>query len=91
MYGQTPAPVNEALRKRFLGDEETVTVRPADLIPAELASVRKQAAQYIESEEDVLTYAMFPQVAEKFFKWRLQEKHKLDDTVGSVEQQIQPV
>ncbi len=91
MYGQTPAPVNEELRQRLLGDEEAVTVRPADLIPAELDSVRKQAAQYIESEEDVLTYAMFPQVAEKFFIWRLQEKHKLDDTVGSVKQQVQPV
>lgn len=91
MYGATPAAVNEALRHRILGDAETVTVRPADLIPAELESVRKQAAQYIESEEDVLTYAMFPQVAEKFFIWRLQEKHKLDDTVGSIKQQVQPV
>ncbi len=91
MYGATPAPVNEALRHRLLGDEEAVTVRPADLIPPELDSVRKQAAQYIESEDDVLTYAMFPQVAEKFFVWRLQEKHKLDDTVGSIKQQVQPV
>lgn len=90
-YGQTPAPVNEELRKRLLGDEEPVTVRPADLIPDELESVRTAAAKYIESEEDVLTYAMFPQVAEKYFRWRLQEKHKLDDTVGDVGMQIQPV
>lgn len=90
-YGETPAPVNQELKERLLGDEEAVTVRPADLIKPELESVKKQAAQYIESEEDVLTYAMFPQVADKFFRWRLQEKHKLDDTVGNVSMQVQPV
>lgn len=90
-YGKTPAAVNEALRLEILGDEEVISQRPADLIPPELDSVRRQAAQYIESEEDVLTYAMFPQVAEKYFKWRLQEKHKLDDTVGSISDYIQPI
>ena len=90
-YGRTPAPIDEDFRRSILGDEEPITARPADSIPPELDKVRKEVAQYAESEEDILTWAMFPQVAEKYFKWRLQEKHKLDDTVGSVDARVQPV
>ena len=75
----------------ILGDEEVITVRPADLLEDELGKVRQEAARYIESEEDVLTYAMFPQVAEKFFQKRLEKKHGLDDTVGSISEAVVPV
>ncbi|MDW7658885.1 MAG: oxaloacetate decarboxylase subunit alpha, partial [Bacillota bacterium] len=68
-YGKTPAPINSEIQKKILGDEEPITCRPADLIEPELDKIRAQAAEYVEQEEDVLTYAMFPQVAEKFFKW----------------------
>jgi oxaloacetate decarboxylase alpha subunit len=89
-YGKTPAPIDAAIMKKILGDEEAITCRPADLIEPELDKIRKQAAEYVEQEEDVLTYAMFPAVAEKFFKWRRAQRHLVDDTVGSVEGGYQP-
>lgn len=90
-YGKTPAPINAEIQKKILGDEEPITCRPADLIAPELEKIRTQAAEYIEQEEDVLTYAMFPQVAEKFFKWRRAQRHLVDDEVGSAEDGYQPV
>ncbi len=71
-YGRLPAEVNEEVRKKAIGDEEVITCRPADLLEPEL---EKYAAEMKEkgigkSEEDVLSYALFPQVAEKFFKVR---------------------
>ncbi|HBP38026.1 MAG TPA: oxaloacetate decarboxylase subunit alpha [Clostridiales bacterium] len=89
-YGRTPAPISAAIQEKILGSEEPITCRPADLIEPELDKIRIQAAEYIEQEEDILTYAMFPQVAEKFFKWRRAQRHLVDDTVGSAEGGYQP-
>ena len=71
-YGKLPAPVNEEVRKKAIGDDEVITCRPADLIGPEL---KKYALEMREKgigkcEEDVLSYALFPQVAEKFFAVR---------------------
>ena len=71
-YGRLPAEVNEDVRKKAIGDEEVISCRPADLLEPEL---EKYAAEMKEKgigkcEEDVLSYALFPQVAEKFFKVR---------------------
>ena len=89
-YGKAPAPINSDVQKEILGDEPVITHRPADDIEPELENIKRQAAEYIEQEEDVLTYAMFPQVAEKFFKWRRAQRHGVDDSVGSVEDGYQP-
>ena len=74
-YGKTPAPCNEELVKTALAEakvEEPVTARPADLIPNELDKIKTEAKENGagNSIEDVLTYAMFPKVAPKFFKER---------------------
>ena len=71
-YGKLPAPVNEEVRKKAIGDDKVITCRPADLIEPEL---KKYALEMREKgigkcEEDVLSYALFPQVAEKFFAAR---------------------
>jgi len=71
-YGKLPAEVNEEVRKKAIGDDEVITCRPADLLEPEL---EKYAAEMKEkgigkSYEDVLSYALFPQVAEKFFAVR---------------------
>ena len=71
-YGKLPAPVNEDVRKKAIGDDKVITCRPADLLEPEL---EKYAAEMKEkgigkSYEDVLSYALFPQVAEKFFAVR---------------------
>jgi len=90
-YGRTPAPIPEHIKKKILGDEEQITCRPADLIEPELDKIRKQAAQYIEQDEDVLTYALFPQVAEKFFTLRQAGKYKVDGTMVDYEFRVHPV
>ncbi len=90
-YGLPPAPINEEVYAKVLGEEPRITCRPADLIEPELDKNRTAVAEYYEQEEDVLTWAMFPQVAEKFFKWRRAQRHLADDTDGNVGKAIQPV
>lgn len=70
LYGKPPVPIKDEIRKKIIGDEPVVTVRPADLIEPMWERARQESAQYARSDEDVLTYALFPQVALKFFAWR---------------------
>ncbi len=65
-YGALPAPVNEDVRKKAIGNDEVITVRPADLIAPELPKYREEAKDIAKTEEDVLSYALFPQVYTKF-------------------------
>ncbi len=71
-YGKLPAEVNEEVRKKAIGDEDVITCRPADLLEPELEKYTEEMKNkgIGKSEEDVLSYALFPQVAEKFFKVR---------------------
>lgn len=69
-YGQLPGEVNEEVRKLAIGDEEVITCRPADLLSPELPKYREETKAFAKSEEDVLSYALFPQVAKKFFEFR---------------------
>ena len=69
-YGQVPGEVNEEVRKKAIGNEEVITCRPADLIGPELEKYRKEAGDLAKSEGDVLSYALFPQVASKFLAKR---------------------
>ena len=77
-YGRTPVEISEEFRKKIIGDEKPITVRPADLLKPELDKLRKEAAEYIEQDEDVLSYALFDQVAVKFFEKRRASKYKID-------------
>ncbi|MBQ2614016.1 MAG: oxaloacetate decarboxylase subunit alpha [Clostridia bacterium] len=77
-YGQTPVPIKDEFRKKIIGDEEAITCRPADLIAPELDRLKKECAEWMEQEEDVLSYALFDQVAVKFFEQRRAEKYKVD-------------
>ncbi len=69
-YGQLPAPVNEEVRKKAIGDDEVITCRPADNIAPEFEKYREETKDIAKSEEDILSYALFPQVASKFFDVR---------------------
>lgn len=69
-YGQLPAEVNEEVRKKAIGDDEVITVRPADLLQPELEKYKEEAGDLIKCEEDVLSYALFPQVARTFLEGR---------------------
>ena len=79
-YGKLPLPVNEEVAKKVLGNAERITCRPADLLKPEYEEVKKKVIElgYYEKEEDVLSYAVFEQVAENFFKWRAAHKDGVD-------------
>ncbi|MBQ3376503.1 MAG: oxaloacetate decarboxylase subunit alpha [Erysipelotrichaceae bacterium] len=65
-YGKTPAPVNEEVRKKIIGDDEVITCRPADLLEPEFEKLKAQYSNIARSDEDVLSLALFEQVATKF-------------------------
>ena len=69
-YGKLPGEVNEEVRKMAIGDEKVITCRPADLIEPELEKYKKELGEQAHQEEDVLSYALLPQVAKKFFDVR---------------------
>ena len=69
-YGKLPGEVNEEVRKKAIGSDEVITCRPADLLKPELDAYREETKAFAKSEEDVLSYALFPQVAKKFFDVR---------------------
>jgi oxaloacetate decarboxylase alpha subunit len=69
-YGQTPAPVSDKIRKKVAPDGKPITHRPADDLPAELDKSRAEAGDLVKSDEDLLSYVMFPQVAREFFEQR---------------------
>lgn len=81
-YGRLPGEVNEEVRRKAIGDQEVITCRPADLLEPELEKYREEVKSvpgFNGSEEDVLSYALFPQVATKFFASRLEaEKPKAE-------------
>ena len=69
-YGKLPGEVNEEVRKKAIGDDKVIECRPADLIEPELEKYKEESKGLAKCEEDVLSYALFPQVAEKFIKYR---------------------
>lgn len=91
MYGKTTVPIKEEIVKKIIGDEERVTVRPADLIEPELESIKKEVAQYIEQDEDVLTRAMFPKPSIDFFQYRNAKRYKVDSNLLDEENMVYPV
>ena len=90
-YGQTPVPIDPEFRKKIIGDEEPINCRPADRIAPELDKLRQECAEWIEQEEDVLSYAQFGQVAVKFFENRRNAKYNLDGKHGDAENGVHPV
>ena len=78
-YGTLPAPVNEEVRRKAIGDAEVITCRPADLLKPELAQYREEIKDHLRQEEDVLSYALFPQVALKFFEAREAAERKAQE------------
>ena len=79
-YGQTVKPFNPEVQKKACGDETPITCRPADLLKPELKEMEKEMARYKQQDEDVLSYALFPQVAVDFFKYREAQQEKVDPT-----------
>lgn len=80
-YGKPPGEVNPEIKKKIIGDEEPIDCRPADLLEPELEKDFEAISGFIEKEEDVLTYALFPQIALKFFQEREAGKYKYDSNL----------
>ena len=90
-YGATAKPFNAEVQKKCIGDVEPITCRPADLLDNELDKLESEMAQYKEQDEDVLSYALFPQVATDFFKYRQAQQTKVDETAADKKNGAYPV
>lgn len=90
-YGKLPGAVNEEVRKKCIGDTPVITCRFADTLPPELDKLRDEMRQWYQKEEDVLTYAMFPKVAPKFFEYRAAQQMKIDSTMLNKDEKTMPV
>ena len=84
LYGQPPGPVNEDLRRKAIGDEKPITCRPADLLKPGYEQAKKEIGDLAKSEEDVLSYALFPQVARAFLKRRERGARLEDEAVAAI-------
>ncbi|HEY94907.1 MAG TPA: sodium-extruding oxaloacetate decarboxylase subunit alpha [Dehalococcoidia bacterium] len=76
LYGRSPGPVNEEIRTKVIGDEPVMEGRPADLLEPELEKLSEEGHKLgiIHSDEDLITYALYPQVAVKFLRGELKEE-----------------
>lgn len=90
-YGRTPVPISEEIVKKIIGDEKQITCRPADLLEPELEKMKKECAEWIEQPEDVLSYALFGQVAVKFFEYRRAQKYNIDADLVDMENKTYPI
>jgi len=90
-YGTTPVPIDPEFRKKIIGDEPAIDCRPADLLEPELDKLRAEIPEWIEQEEDVLSYAQFPKVALDFFKKRRDKKIGIDSKNADLENKIHAV
>lgn len=90
-YGQTVKPFNKEVQKKAIGDEKPITCRPADLLKPELKKIEQEMIQWKQQDEDILSYALFPQVATEFFKYREAQQTKVDASVADTENKAYPV
>jgi len=90
-FGQSAKPVNPEVQKQIIGDAEPITCRPADLIEPQLPKYEEEIAPWKQQDEDVLSYALFPQVAMDFFKWRQAQKTGMDITKADTSNGVYPV
>lgn len=90
-YGQTIKPFDAEVQKKVIGDDVPITCRPADLIPNELDKIEAEMKEWKQQDEDVLSYALFPQVAVDFFKYRQAQQEKVDMSQADVGNGAYPV
>ena len=81
LYGKPPAPIDEKIKRKIIGDEEPITCRPADLLEPMLDKIPDDVKLYIESDEDRITYVLFPQTALEFFKKRKDKRQETNPKI----------
>jgi len=87
-YGKTPVEISEDIKERIIGSDEVIKCRPADLIKPELDNIKEEISKYIEQDEDVLTYALFPTIALEYFKMRQADKYGFDEDLTDLDNKI---
>ena len=90
-YGQTVKPFNQEVIDKVIPDEEVITCRPADRIPNELDKIEAEMSEWKTQDEDVLSYALFPQVALDFFKYRQAQQERVDMNQADIKNGAYPV
>ena len=90
-YGETVREFNKELQKKVIGDETPITCRFADTLKPELETLNKEIEAYKEKDEDVLSYALFPQVAVEYFKYRQTQKNGIDGKLFDRQNEAYPV
>ncbi len=90
-YGKCPVEISDEIVKKIIGDEERITCRPADKLKPELENMKKECAEWIRQDEDVLSYALFGQVAVNYFKYREAHLDKVDNDLVDRENKVYPV
>ena len=90
-FGKTVKPFNKEVQKKCIGNAKVIKCRPADLIKPQLPEFKKECEQYIEQDEDVLSYALFPKVATDFFKYREAQETKIDQLTADTKDGAYPV
>ncbi|MGI6703310.1 MAG: oxaloacetate decarboxylase subunit alpha [Clostridia bacterium] len=91
LYGRPTVPIADDIVKKIIGDEKVIDHRPADDIPPQLDKLKEEIKKYMEQDEDVLSYALFPPVALKFFQDRQTERYKIDSSLVNLEDMTYPV
>ncbi|MBQ4530376.1 MAG: oxaloacetate decarboxylase subunit alpha [Lachnospiraceae bacterium] len=90
-YGSTVKPFDKEVQKKCIGDKKPITCRPADLLENELDKIEAEMSEWKEQDEDVLSYALFPQVATDFFKYRQAQRTAVDPSAGDKKNGTYPV
>lgn len=90
-YGKTPVPIDPEFAKKIIGDEKQITYRPADDLKPELEELREKVKPWAVQDEDVLSYALFEQVALKFFEARRNKMYNLDGKNADFKEKIHTV
>ena len=90
-FGQTVKPFDKEVQKKCIGDVEPITCRPADKIEPQLEKLESEMSQWKEQDEDVLSYALFPQVATEFFKYRQAQRTRIDPKAADTKNGAYPV
>jgi oxaloacetate decarboxylase alpha subunit len=91
MYGKPPVAIDEDFAHSIIGDEEIIDCRPADLLESNYEEKKQEIAKYMEEEEDVLSYILFPQPAMEFFKHREAQYYQIDKDLLIEDEQVYPV
>ena len=90
-YGKTPVAIDPAFAKQIIGDEKIIDYRPADKLKPELEELREKVKPWAIQDEDVLSYALFEQVAVKFFEQRKNKMYNLDGANADFENKVHTV